>query len=260
MKKIFLLGAFALSLSLVSCEDKDEPPTTPTETKVTPKLMYNYNFGASDFSLGQYYALATGEQVKFDIATFYISMPTILDDANVATPLTPEYIIVRPGDGATTFDAIEAVQADRFVFNLGIDEATNTENGANGVQPSDFTDPANPLAPQVEGMYWAWASGYIFIKLEGNIDYDGDGQADATFKYHLGLNDLLQVKDEMLQNSMTAGENFDMTMTINLQEVFTNVDINSELLTMSMGGGAAKALADKISQNFAAGVSISTAP
>lgn len=257
MKKLFLLGAFALIFTLVSCEDEEKDNNTnPTKTTVTPKLMFNYTFGSNAFSLGDYYALAGGEQVKFDIATFYISKPTILDDADAATPLTPEYIIVRPGDGPTTFDAIDAGQAHNFTFNVGIDEATNTENGANGRQPSDFTDPNHPLAPQVEGMYWAWASGYIFVKLEGSFDYNADGVADTTFKYHLGLNDLLQSKSAMLQSDMTGGEDYIMKMDIDLENVFKNIDINSQVLTMTMGGPENKALATTIIQNFAEGITM----
>ncbi len=259
MKKIAFLGLFALSTLLISCEEDDNNTNNnqePTDTKVTPKFMYDYNFGADDFQLDQYYALDGGAQVSFSLASFYISQPTLVDDNDVETPLTPEYIIVRPGDGPTSFDAIESGHAHRLKFNVGIDAATNTENGASGVQPSDFTDPNHPLAPQPEGMYWSWASGYIFVKLEGAYDYDGDSQADTTFKYHLGVNDLLQVKDVMLHSDMAGGEDFEVDIKLDLKQVFTNLDINTEVLTMTMGGPENKALATKIIQNFANGISV----
>jgi hypothetical protein len=260
MKKLSLLGIFSLLLFAASCnnDDDNDDNNTPTDTMTTPKLAYNYTFGGSTFNLDEYYALDGGAQAKFSLATFYISKPTMVDDADAETALMPEYIIVRPGDEPTTFEAIEAGGAQRLTFNLGIDEATNTEAGTGGVQPTDFSDPNYPLAPQPEGMYWSWASGYIFVKLEGAYDYDADGQADTTFKYHLGLNDLLPVKEEMLAAEMPAGGDFNMTMTIDLKEVFNNVNPATEVLTMTMGGPAPKALATKVINNFADGVSVET--
>lgn len=257
MHRFKLWAILPLLIFAWSCEeDNDDNNNEPSATTAAVKMMYDYKFGNDDFALDTYYSLDAGEKVKFSLASFYLSMPNFMDDEGNATPLDPQYIIVRPGDMPTSFGEMEPGHVHMFNFSIGVDEATNTESGATGRQPSDFTDAAHPLAPQPEGMYWSWASGYIFVKLEGEIDYDGDNQADTTFKYHLGVNDLRKDRSETFHSNMTAGEDFEMEMTIDLKRVFDNVDLNTEVLTMTMGGPGPRMLAEKVMSNFNNGVSV----
>ena len=64
------------------------------------------------------------------------------------------------------------LQADSISLQLGIDSATNIS----GVHGGDL-DPTN-------GMYWAWQSGYINMKIEGRTHFENE--SDSTFQYHLG--------------------------------------------------------------------------
>jgi len=55
---------------------------------------------------------------------------------------------------------------------LGVDSALNDA----GVHPGDL-DP-------VHGMYWSWQTGYIHLKLEGELELPG--QVKQSFVYHIG--------------------------------------------------------------------------
>ncbi len=64
----------------------------------------------------------------------------------------------------------------KVTFNIGIDSITNTSGALNG-----------DLDP-IKGMYWAWQSGYINMKLEGkspSCNPEGSGRK-SQFQFHLG--------------------------------------------------------------------------
>jgi hypothetical protein len=104
-------------------------------------------------------------------------------------------------------------------------------------------------------MYWTWASGYIFVKIEGEVDYEGDGTYDQIFKYHLGLNEFRKDRSTMIHTDVLGGESLDLEMTIDYKEFFQGVDLKTELVTMSMGEG--RTLGLKMMNQFDQALSIS---
>ena len=61
---------------------------------------------------------------------------------------------------------------DEITFLLGVDSLTNCSGAQSG-----SLDPIN-------GMFWAWNTGYIFLKLEGNAK--SCNTSSKTFEYHIG--------------------------------------------------------------------------
>ncbi len=251
--------ALALSaLVAVSACKKDDDTTVepdPNADKVAVVLNYDFNFGADDFVLDQEYTLDSGGVVKFSLATYYLAQPVIMDDAGNSSPLSPEYLIVRPNNTSSDLGYIDPGHAHMFNVSIGVDEATNTENGANGRQPTDFTDSDHPLAPQPEGMYWSWASGYIFVKIEGEVDYEGDGTFDNVFKYHLGTNPFRKDRSTVLNLNLEKAQTLQLTMHIDYEKFLEDVNMRTEILTMSMGDQ--RPLAEKMMNKFDAAVSFS---
>ncbi len=102
------------------------------------------------------------DQCKFFVGDFIFYR----DGAVVANH--PDFILIEKGkhesvkwveDEPTTFDS--------FVFTFGVDSLTHEK----GVMTGDL-DPVN-------GMYWAWQSGYIDLKLEGSWK-------NQPIQFHLG--------------------------------------------------------------------------
>lgn len=256
--KIYKWALAVSALMIISSCTKDDEPSQnpdPTENKVAVNLNYDFTFGSEAFNLDQAYLLDSGGTVKFTLSTYYLSQPTIMDDAGNASALEPEYLIVRPDNRTDALGYIEPGHAHMFNISIGVDEATNTENGANGRQPTDFSDRDHPLAPQPEGMYWSWASGYIFVKIEGEIDYEGDGVYDNTFKYHLGTNPFRKDRSTMIHKSVEAGQTLNITMQVDYEKFLEDVNMRTEILTMSMGDG--RPLGEKMMNKFDAAVSFS---
>lgn len=229
---LVLAGLFALSACNKDEENKTEEPTVQNAKVI---LHYDFNYGADDFALNTNYTTDSGWVVRYTLASFYLSKPMVMDDADNSTALDPEYYIVRPDVMMSDMGSIPAGHAHMFAVSIGVDEATNTEDGASGVQPSDFSDASHPLAPQPEGMYWSWASGYIFVKIEGEVDYEGDGTFDQTFKYHLGTNDFRKDRSLMVHQELAAGDTLNVTMTVDYEAFLKGVDLKTDFLTMSMG-------------------------
>tara|TARA_R110002050_G_scaffold100008_2_gene207266 strand:- start:4713 stop:5510 length:798 start_codon:yes stop_codon:yes gene_type:complete len=248
-----------LALALIfntSCKEDDPVVTPPVENKnVQVNLNYDFNFGNQDFALNTEYTLDNGYKVRYSLATFYLSKPVIMDDAGGMTALSPEYLIVRPDVTMSDLGFIQEGHAHMFNFSIGVDSASNTENGSTGVQPTDFSDPNHPLGPQPEGMYWSWASGYIFVKIEGEVDFEGDGTYDQVFKYHLGTNEFRKDRSTMVHSDVLGGETINMLLAIDYKAFFNGVDLTTEILSMSMGEG--RALGIKMMDQFDQAMTIS---
>jgi hypothetical protein len=111
------------------------------------------------------------------IATFkfYISNIYLLEDIRIVDTLSPKYFLIDLEDSNST--KLQLMRNNLAFFNaisfcVGIDSTTNV-NGAMG----GALDPTN-------GMYWAWQSGYINLKLEGRTTYNS--QKLQQIEMHIG--------------------------------------------------------------------------
>jgi len=113
---------------------------------------------------------------------------------------------------------------DQIHFNLGLTPEQNS------TIPADH-DPGTPLA--LAGEYWlAWES-YIFTKIEGWIDLDGDGMAEAGVALHLGSDEVM--KSFSLQN--IDGSNA-LVIQIDLARIFEqdkvyDIEANPQIHSLS---------------------------
>jgi hypothetical protein len=76
-----------------------------------------------------------------------------------------------------------------FKMGLGVDSARNDSSGFAAIPAWQY--PAeHPLSPAAN-MYWSWNPGYIFMKMEGRVDVNNNGdlaESGETFSIHPGLN------------------------------------------------------------------------
>ncbi|RZJ28353.1 MAG: hypothetical protein EOO48_10030 [Flavobacterium sp.] len=104
------------------------------------------------------------------VCKFYVSDIVLFSNGKRVFESDKSYFLIdfsEPASLHRTLAIPDGCHFDKIRFTLGIDAATNE----NGVGDGDL-DP-------VRGMYWAWQSGYINMKLEGAIN-------GKTFEYHLG--------------------------------------------------------------------------
>jgi len=109
--------------------------------------------------------------IEFDDFRFYISHLSIYSSSKVWKDDVKAHLIDLESTESLTI-TIPSAKIDSISFNIGIDSLTN----ASGILDGDL-DPIN-------GMYWAWNSGYINFKLQGKSSLSTN--IDQSFEFHLG--------------------------------------------------------------------------
>lgn len=178
MKKCALF--FILAVMLVSCQ--------PDVKDNTLSIKFNINAGTNPLAYNTTYSVS-GYNVQYTLFKFYISQPTFssgpdmiyfndayfLGDASVANNT---FVV---GDlGKRTIDGV--------AFGYGVDSSRNSQNGSLAI-PAYAYPTDHPLSAS-NNMYWAWNPGYIWMKLEGRMDANVDGDfedVNEQFSYHTGI-------------------------------------------------------------------------
>ncbi|WP_162128228.1 MbnP family protein [Flavobacterium phycosphaerae] len=126
-------------------------------------------------------------------------------------------------------------QITKLIFNIGIDSLTNTSGALTG-----------DLDP-IKGMYWAWQSGYINMKIEGTSPSCHTRKHE--FQFHLGgyfqpYYAMRQIKFELDKRADN-----DITIAIDLNDFFSNIQL-SETNSIMIPGKQAMQLADYSTKMF----------
>lgn len=86
----------------------------------------------------------------------------------------------------------------------------------NAKQPRDFAV-GHPLAREIE--YWLGWRSYIFNKIEGQGDSDGDNQPDIFLIYHCGSDDVY--REYTFQHPIRVEKGSGNTVELDLKKIFT---------------------------------------
>lgn len=204
MKYFFSL--IALCICFFSCGDNKEVDCLQFNFKLTydgdPLVMFDE------------YDYPGGNKIYFSRVSFYMSDVTIFNDD---TPSGSEFLIeendyINLTDSHITLDGAEeglkveyelpTTNIDQVFFNIGMDANDNATT------PIEYTSD-NDLS--LAGEYWPGWRSYVFAKIEGMIDLNGDGTLEQPIALHLG-------SDEARRNLITQ-------MLDNKRELNFNIDI-----------------------------------
>lgn len=228
----------ALTFTMTSCNKDDY---------YNLDLEIDYKVGAESFVYDQVYTI-NGTAVKFSLVQFYVSGIHI-EDHDGAKVNFDKYLLVKPSQTNYELGPIAkdfGSHLHELNFNVGIDEATNSQT------TETFTSRAatDPLSTQNPAMHWSWNSGYIFIKMEGMVDTDGDGTPDAVAEWHLGMNSMLRPVGISAHSDLSKGKN-EIHLNFDVAKLFTDVDLATEYDTHTMDNmPLAVKIADNVSSAF----------
>ncbi len=168
--KILLLTA--IGMSLLSCK-KD--PAVPTGTG-NLSIEFENVVGAENLQLGtRTYTNTFGETYTVSHFMYYVSNFT-LQKKDGSTYLVPEsYFLINQEDPASQTIALADIPAGDYTglsFLIGVDSTRNTSGAQTGA-----LDPVN-------GMFWSWNTGYIFVRMEGNSP--ASPQPNNKVLFHVG--------------------------------------------------------------------------
>ena len=166
------------------------------------------------------YTYPDGKTINFTRFNFYISELNLIKEGISTEVKDVDYLDLTMYnlDKETSengYDYIirdlENIDFDGLSFNIGLTPEMNSS------VPADYNS-SSPLSKTSE--YWLnWAS-YIFAKIEGNVDLDGDGSLETGVALHLGSDAILRT----IQFDNMDGDN-NIDIVIDLKEVFENGSI-----------------------------------
>jgi hypothetical protein len=175
-----------------------EPKVGTQDLSTDPATVYTVNgqaltFGSARMYLSEITLLrANGEEVTMSGES--LTVPAKNENDETVTHTTSERIILAKHDAGEELFALGEVPAGTYEgarFKFGITGMTNN------IDPTQV--PAtHPLAKQTDkNNHWSWNAGYIYLRIDGLLDLDGDGTVessdDAKWNVHLGTPNFAQV-------------------------------------------------------------------
>ncbi len=122
-----------------------------------------------------------GTVTALNLAQFYVSGITLVDAQGVEHTADDLYLLIKPEEEAYEIGNFPAGDYTKIIFSVGVDSATNHAD------PSVYAI-GDPLGAQSPSMHWGWSFGYIFMRIDGEVDSDADGVPDpaGSFEMHVG--------------------------------------------------------------------------
>jgi hypothetical protein len=132
-------------------------------------------FGDKPIADDTWFVSKNGDSIQFDNIRFYLSnIEFEIADKSIITDTVKAHLVdvFEPNTLKINYSKIDVKHIKSMRFNIGIDSLTNVAGALSG-----------DLDPQ-KGMYWAWQSGYINLKIEGRSPQCKNRK--NVFQYHIG--------------------------------------------------------------------------
>jgi len=203
---------------------------------VYPNIAFHLhpNVGEEALTYGNTYDI-NGLDVRLDEIRFYMTgLEMTINDK--AQSFDNSFIITETS-GDQEVGKATAGQLTKMAFNVGVVPELNNADPA--LLPAD--NPLSADSPFVQ--HWNWTAGYIFLKIEGAADVNGDGVfdgADESLSIHCGFNDNLQ-RIELSTDQTIDKENFEMHLEFDVAKFFENYDLPNNLFSRPMNNPEAAA-------------------
>ncbi len=199
-------------LFLLAC-DKDDP-----QVELEVPFRFQLNYDGTPLQMLKDYQYPDGKTIRFTRFSFYLSEIVLRGEGTSEEVLDVAFVDLSPLHTSgvvneTPSFTVKTTIADitNVQFNLGLTEEMNQN------VPADFAS-GHPLAKP--GEYWlAWDS-YIFVKVEGWVDFDADGMAETPVAIHLGSNDVRRAVDFPLSENTN-----EITFEIDLRSFFMSDEL-----------------------------------
>jgi len=190
-------------------------------------LQFQLNMDGQALELGKSYELPGKEgALAVETVRLYLShLQFFQEDEWVAD--FPQQHLLLDAEQPTSLQMEIPLQAvgkfNQLRFQLGVDSLTNMA----GAQGADL-DP-------MHGMYWAWQSGYITLKLEGSSSVRP--ARNHRFQFHLG--GFLAPFPSVQEIRLATTDTDQLLIAIQLDQFFAAIDLAQTYQVMSPGEQAA---------------------
>lgn len=243
----YLLALLCPIILLSSCKKDEAEIATDTKSSFTLEFEHQVNGAALNLNTTTY-KNAKGEDFKINVFKYYVSNVK-LSKADGTTYLVPEsYFLIdesKPSSKLIKVNNVPTGDYTKIEYTIGVDYARNFAGAQTGA-----LDPVN-------GMFWTWNSGYIFVKLEGTSPQSKAQNNALTF--HIGgvldPNNTIRTYATEINSAnplrIRTDSKPDMHFIVNAASLFTGTtDVSFATLNFTMGGANSVIVAD----NYAKGM------
>ncbi|MEO1261523.1 MAG: MbnP family protein [Bacteroidota bacterium] len=225
MKKILFLFTIVALFMAASCDD-DQVLGDTGSVNLNFKAVYAGEplvFQNSEFT----YKYPESFPIRFNDLRFFISEVALVEEegSDEAVLFELDYLsfsensTLEEAERATTYplDNIPAGNYKALKFSIGVPADLNNDN---------FTDYGvnHPLRSN-SGEYWSGWDSFIFMKINGSFDKDGDGLGmgdDASLGHHLGGDDYFKTVTLEKAIVVDPDQSADLNITLDLVEFYQN--------------------------------------
>jgi len=147
---------------------------TAQEKKDSLSLRFDFKFGNLPLELQKKYTTSS-DTLEIDLLRFYISKVQINYTDGTSYQEKNSYHLIDIEDlksCSIALDAFQEKKIEALTFTIGIDSTASVSGALSGA-----LDPS-------KGMYWAWQSGYINMKIEGKSN--SCPTRNNRFQFHVG--------------------------------------------------------------------------
>jgi hypothetical protein len=174
-----------------------------------------------------------GKNILFEQVRFYMGRLVLVSDSELLLFEDFYTIFDASLSGSASVENVKEGDYVGFGFCTGVHSALNTQNGALAIPAWEY--PASHPLSAAQDMYWAWNPGYIFLKLEGRIDLDGDGTFGGpgeTFTIHTGLDETFREHFRTGQVRIESGKTTQLHLTFDVSKLFAGYDLHGSRLNV----------------------------
>jgi hypothetical protein len=155
----------------VGCDTTDDIPPGGNV-----RFQFSHLVGTEKLNLNTTdYTNPAGESFRLSMFKYYISNIELVQGAGPIYRFPNSYYLIDEADSLTKTFTLPNVPVGDYTeirFIIGVDSTRNVSGAQTGA-----LDPIN-------GMFWEWKTGYIFVKLEGTSPSSSDSL--KRIRYHIG--------------------------------------------------------------------------
>lgn len=222
MKNLRLFLPIVSILFFVACS-KDAPvPPDEEDENGTLELLFEPTMNGAAYQPNQLFVGPNGLRMNIETFKFYLSDIWLLNSGDSLLASEVELADMNSTTGKSLQFRLKPGSYNAIRLGIGVSEALNGTNDPDFNEAQFSID--HPLSIY-NNMYWTWASGYIFAKMEGKLDTSAAQNQTPTFTwfYHSGMDTLYtQKKFEGLNFSIEKGKTTTLKVGLEVNSVFTN--------------------------------------
>lgn len=219
--KIVILAALMAVGSVffvTSCGNDDDDQPTPDPVPDNENVDISINFmpkiNGQELSFDKRFDHASNEQIEIATMMFFVSDVYAMK-ASGDKELICEIELIDFDPNTNTYNVSANGQIPPGDYT-GIELGSGVKQSLNNTDPSEF-DLDHPLNTTT-GMYWTWATNYIFHKFEGRV-FSSQPDTLTSWFFHTGLDELYREKITIDRDFTVSGDAVEVGVIFNIDKV-----------------------------------------